>query len=75
MAIFIACSVSRTEQISRLTAQVVIPLLCSLFVLRGKGKTDDKVPRTESEKTDGADFVPSYVFLALPSLVRSDSSA
>lgn len=54
VAIFIARSVSRTEQISRLTAQVVILLLRSIFVLRGKGKADDKVPRTESEETDGA---------------------
>ena len=55
MAMFTACSVSRTEQVSRLMPQVVShSFVMFTFVLRGKGKADNKAPRTESEETDRA---------------------
>lgn len=52
-------------------------LLRSLFTLKGKGKAADKVPGTNSGRQMElkADFVPSFVFLASPSLLRCDSSA
>lgn len=45
---------SRTEQISTLMAQVVFLCYVHFFVLGEKDEADDKVPRTESEETDGA---------------------
>lgn len=77
VAIFIACSVSRPEQISRLLTLVVVSFHIHFLSSKGKARQLTRYPvqtvRRQMELQ--SDFVPSFVFLASPSLLRCDSSA
>lgn len=77
VTIFIACSVSRPEQISRLMTLVVIPFYIHFLSSKGKARQLTRYPvQTVRKQMElKADFIPSFVFLASPSLPRCDSSA